>query len=193
MRNLLENIPPSVGHAIRGVRAGHDKLAAARFAAPAILTLTSSAFEDGAPIPARYTADGEGISPPLAWARMPAAAARLALVVEDPDAPSAEPFVHLIAWDIPPELGGFPAASFRSPGHDGMTRHLGMNSRREPAYLPPDPPPGQDHAYIFQLFALDAPLGLQEHPERGELLAAMADHVIAQGRLTGTYGRQGRA
>ena len=35
-------------------------------AIPALFTLTSSAFSDGAAIPRRYSCDGDDISPPLA-------------------------------------------------------------------------------------------------------------------------------
>ncbi len=187
---MLEKIPQSGGRAVKGLRTGHDKVVSAGFVVPATITLTSSAFEDDARIPARYTADDARISPPLAWADLPAGTESLMLIVEDPDAPGPEPFVHLIAWNIPPELGGFPEASFRSPGHGGMTRHVGRNSYLEAAYLPPDPPADHGlHSYIFQLFALDAALPLEDHPGRGEVVEAMADRVIAKGTLTGTYSR----
>src|ERR1700710_1677223 len=96
---MLEKMPRGLGHALRGVRAGYEKIIAedAAFAqAPDSITLESPAFADGGDIPDRYTADGEMISPPLAWHGAPRDAESLVLIVEDPDAPSHEPLVHLL-------------------------------------------------------------------------------------------------
>lgn len=190
---MLEKIPHGVGHALRGVRAGFDKVASedrAVAGAEDTVALSSPAFEDGGSIPPRYTADGEGLSPPLAWRGLPAGAAAVALLVEDPDAPAPEPLVHLLAWDLPPDLAELPEGEFRSPGHTGLDENLGKNSFLGAGWLPPDPPTGHGpHLYVFQLFALDTPLTFDGHPGRGAFLKAIEGHVLAKGMLVGTYER----
>jgi phosphatidylethanolamine-binding protein (PEBP) family uncharacterized protein len=66
------------------------------------ITVTSDAITDGQAIPVKYTADGQNISPPLAWKNVPAKAAALVLIVDDPDAPSAQPFCHWVVVNLPP-------------------------------------------------------------------------------------------
>jgi phosphatidylethanolamine-binding protein (PEBP) family uncharacterized protein len=56
-------------------------------APPMAFTLGSPAFSAGGGIPARYTCEGEDISPPLVWSAPPPATKSLALIVDDPDAP----------------------------------------------------------------------------------------------------------
>src|SRR5690242_13845634 len=58
-------------------------------------TLTSSAFDDGRPIPTEFTCDGANTSPPLAWQDALDHTKQLALIVDDPDAPSGN-FVHWV-------------------------------------------------------------------------------------------------
>lgn len=190
---MLEKIPHGVGRALRGVRAGFDKVASedrAFAAIPEAMTLTSNAFGDGEAIPARYTADGAGISPPLTWTAPPAGVSAVALLVEDPDAPSPEPLVHLLAWDLPADLAGLPEGQLKSPGHKGLDESLGRNSFLSAGWLPPDPPSGHGaHLYVFQLFALDRPLAFDGHPGRGAFLEAIKGHVLAKAMLVGTYER----
>jgi Raf kinase inhibitor-like YbhB/YbcL family protein len=190
---MLEKIPSSVGRAIRRLRAGFDKIAIedpAFTGLPDRLVVESPAFDDGRPIPPRYTADGPGISPPLRLSAVPEDAEALALIVEDPDAPAPEPLVHLIAWDLPPDLAQLPEGEFRSPHHAGLDEDLGRNSLRQAAWLPPDPPRGHGpRLYVFQLFALDRTLRFDRPPSRKAMVSALRDHAIGKGMLTGTYER----
>lgn len=190
---MLEKIPSSVGRAIRRLRAGFDKIASEDPAFAGVaddIVLESPAFEDGRSIPPRYTADGEKISPPLRWSGAPGDAEALVLVVEDPDAPAPEPLVHLLAWDLPPDMREVPEGEFKSPHHAGLDEVLGRNGYMQAAYLPPDPPSGHGpHLYVFQLFALDTKLDFEKPPSRKAVVAAMRGHVLAKGVLTGTYER----
>lgn len=79
----------------------------------------SAAFNDYAPIPRRYTADGEGISPPLHWNDAPAEAASLLLIVEDPDTPTPQPLVHAIVINLPRGDGSLEEGALRSAHGDG--------------------------------------------------------------------------
>ena len=189
---MLEKLPHAVGEALANVKAGADKAAFHTLAgeAPATLRVTSEAFAEGGAIPARYTADGEGLSPPLAVSGVPKDAAALVLFVEDPDAPAINPFVHLIAWNLLPQDRSFPEGDFAGPAGEGARHDLGRNSFQKEAWLPPDPPAGHGpHRYLFQAFALARTAELPASPGRSAFLDALKGNVIAKGALTGTYER----
>jgi Raf kinase inhibitor-like YbhB/YbcL family protein len=190
---MLEHLPRPIGRALRGVRAGFEKVACEHRAfaeTPDTIALTSAAFEDGGSIPAQYTADGAKISPPLAWSKLPLGTQAVALLVEDPDAPAPEPLVHLLAWDLPSDQGSVSEGLFKSPGHDGLDENLGKNSYLQAAWLPPDPPTGHgQHLYVFQAFALDQALTFDGPPSRKLFLEAIEGHVLAKGMLIGAYER----
>lgn len=188
---MLENVPHWLGHALSGVRAGRDKLAIADPALGAFgkLDLTSMAFADGGRLPDRFTADGRGVSPPLAWRDPPPGAARLALLVEDADSPTPQPLVHAVVWGIAADAGSLAEGAIAPD--EGVGPDVGRNSFRREGWLPPDPPTGHgEHRYAFQLFALTAAApDPGADPGRTALLEAMRGHVVAAGLLIGTYSR----
>jgi Raf kinase inhibitor-like YbhB/YbcL family protein len=152
-------------------------------AAPDRIALTSSAFEDGAEIPSRFTCDGEDVSPPLEWDGVPAGTRELALLVEDPDAPGGT-FVHWTVYAIPPDTEGIPEGTVPTGAREGET------SFGDPGYGGPCPPEDDaPHRYEFALYALRAPIGLEEEAAPEEVRAAIADQATARGLLTGRYGR----
>jgi len=185
---MLQYLPHAVGQSLRARRPGTSRLALHRpeaAAAPLAITLLSPAFSDGAELPRRCTADGEGLSPPLVWQGVPAAAATLVLMIEDADSPTAEPLVHAIAPALPLRRVGLDEGAL-----NGGAIRLGRNSYLRANWLAPDPPPGHGpHRYVFQLFALAAGAVIGETPGRREILKAMQDRVLAKGCLTGVYGR----
>lgn len=148
------------------------------------MRLTSTAFEDGAEIPAKYTCDGAGVSPPLAWSGVPAGTRSFALIVDDPDAPDpAAPtttWVHWVIADLPADCQGLEEdIRARTPGH------VGLNGWHRAAWGGPCPPVGR-HRYFFKLYALDRALRL-ERPSKAALERAMAEHILATAILIGTY------
>ena len=194
---MLEHVPEWLGAALRHVRAGADKLCIAQ---PGLgpdarepfgsLRLSSPAFAHGGAIPERFTADGEGLSPPLAWHNVPESTRSLALIVEDPDAPSLQPLVHAIVWDLDPAAGEMPEGAIAGDG----AAETGRNSFLMSGWLPPDPPTGHGaHHYAFQLFALAERPALSGTPGRSALVEAMQGKVLAAGLLVGTYQRGGAA
>jgi Raf kinase inhibitor-like YbhB/YbcL family protein len=186
---MFEHLPAWLGRALAGRRAGMDKivLAEAGMAGATQLMLTSPAFADGARLPERFTADGEGASPPLTWAGAPEGA-RLALIVEDPDAPTGQPMVHAVVVDLEGPAGRLAEGAI---DRDGSHGEVGRNSSFRKGWLPPDPPNGHgEHRYVFQLFALSADAaGPGGTPGRAALVEAMRGHVLASGVLVGTYSR----
>jgi Raf kinase inhibitor-like YbhB/YbcL family protein len=190
---MLEKLPDAIGHALREQRAGIDKTA---FNAVdlrqgmAAITVTSLAFADHAPIPERYTADGAGVSPPLAWTRVPAGAASVLLIVEDADAPTPQPLVHAIVVDLEPGDGALAEAALPSKDNEGAGLALGRNSFLQASWLPPDPPPGHGtHRYAFQVFALEPGEAFDGSPGRDAVLEAVRERGLASGCLIGTYER----
>lgn len=191
---MLEKLPEVVGHVLSGVRAGLDEIAFNTLglrAGHGTLQVASLAFADHAPIPARYTADGEGLSPPLSWTGVPAEARSLVLIVEDADSPTPSPLVHAIAVDLPPGDGALAEGALTEDEDDGPEAvHVGRNSYLRTAWLPPDPPPGHGvHRYAFQLYALAEGPAFSEAPGRDELLDAVRARALASGLLIGTYER----
>jgi Raf kinase inhibitor-like YbhB/YbcL family protein len=145
-------------------------------------TLTSTAFAEGGSIPGRFSCDGEDVSPDLTWVDAPEGTESLTLILTDPD---ARDFVHWIAFDLTgTPSGGLPAAVSASPDAPPQ----GTNSFGRPGYGGPCPPSGT-HRYVFDLYALDAQLGLGGAPRIGEVESAMDGHVLAQATLSGTYHR----
>jgi Raf kinase inhibitor-like YbhB/YbcL family protein len=189
---MLEHVPHWLGNALKGLRAGSDKLVIAQpgLGSFEALRLASPAFANGARLPERFTADGAGISPPLFWTGVPEGTERLALIVEDPDAPAPQPLVHALVWDLPPQ-GDLKEGAIRADGSGGVDgSDVGRNSFFSEGWLPPDPPTGHGlHHYAFQLFALGPGPDVADTPGRGAIVKAMAGRVLAAGLLTGTYSR----
>ena len=153
---MLQKMPPIVGRGLAHVRFRIDHVVALRAGianAPASIIVTSSAFRPGGALPARHTADGPGISPPIAWRGIPADARSIAIVIEGIDSPSPMPVVHGIVVRLPPRDGELVEGALRE---NGATVVVGRNSFFGATWLPPDPPPGHgDHRYVFEVFALD--------------------------------------
>ena len=199
---MLEHIPAWLGHAMSGLRAGVDKLAILQLGENfATLDLTSPAFAHENRLPPRFTADGEGVSPPLVWSAPPAGTERLVLIVEDADAPTPQPLVHAIVWGLDADAGRLaegaivadgPVTGFADEGDDAAGRDVGRNSYLREGWLPPDPPSGHgEHRYAFQLFAIGAGAGDPgATPGRSAVIAAITGHVLAAGLLIGTYSRE---
>jgi len=152
------------------------------------MKLLSSAFLDGHPIPARYTCDGQDLSPPLDWRDVPAQTGSLALIVDDPDAPSGV-FLHWLLFDIPASEHGLPEGiGIAGPKAGGGTQ--GENGFGKVAYGGPCPPDGT-HRYYWHLYALDSMTGLPAGVSRLKFESAVRGHIIAEAQLMGRYARKG--
>lgn len=166
---------------VRGRRANPTDVQAGRS-----MELKSTSFSDGASIPARYTCDGAGVSPSLDWSGAPAATKSFALILHDPDAPID--FTHWLAYNIPADVHQLPEGA----SNEGAMPHgsaEGVNGFRRTGYGGPCPPGGKPHHYIFLLYALDTNPGLPAGATREQVESAMRSHIVATGRLVGTYGR----
>lgn len=171
-------------------QAGEDNGTAARERS---LELASPAFEPNGTIPTEHTADGTDASPPLNVTGVPEAAETLALVVDDPDAPRAEPWVHWLLWNVPASAGSIPAGYPPSGDADAFEgARQGSNSfpEEDRRYRGPAPPEGDEpHRYRFTLLAVDVALELEEGANRTQLEDALDGHRLERARLVGLYGR----
>ncbi len=156
--------------------------------ATAPITVSSSAFTNGSPIPQRYSCQGDNISPGLAWGAPPSGTQSFALVCEDPDAPSGL-FVHWVLYNIPSTERGL---AENIPTKDSLTNgtHQGKNGANKTGYTGPCPPPGKPHRYYFKVFALDEKLTLTGDVDHDKLMSAIQGHVLGEGEVMGTYQRQ---
>ena len=150
------------------------------------ITLTSTAFAEGAMIPRKYTCDAEDISPELSWSGAPQGTRSLALICDDPDAPVGN-WVHWVIFNIPVDVTALPAGVPADATLKNGARH-GKNDFRKLGYGGPCPP-GGTHRYYFKLYALDTVVNLESGSTKAQLLAAMQGHILAEGQLMGKYRR----
>jgi Raf kinase inhibitor-like YbhB/YbcL family protein len=151
------------------------------------LELQTNAFTPGSEIPKRFTCSGSDDSPSLSWTSVPNGSRSLALIVDDPDAPSGT-FDHWIVYAIPPQSNGLSEGIPKTEELPNGSRQ-GRNSFGRIGYGGPCPPPGHPHHYRFRLYALDIEVTLPPGANRTQLERVMTDHVLAQAELVGTYRR----
>lgn len=145
------------------------------------MEITSNAFEHNQGIPSKYTCDGENISPPLRFSEVPEDTKSLALIVDDPDAPSGD-FVHWVVFNMPAGTAGIGENS--SPAGVQGTTDFGGTGWGGPC------PPSGSHRYYFKLFALDTELDIDSSATKAELETAMTGHILDRAELVGLYQRQ---
>src|SRR5215472_5738073 len=161
---------------------------AAQNSANTSMKLTSSAFTESQSIPAKYTCDGEDVSPPLKWTEAPVGTKSLALIADDPDAPMGT-WVHWVLYDIPTSVGELPEGLTKSQYLPGGSKQ-GLNDFKHLGYGGPCPPGGKPHRYFLKLYALDRVLELKPGATKKEVERAMEKHILAQAQLMGVYQRK---
>lgn len=152
------------------------------------LILKSSAFENSAEIPSRYTCKGDDISPPINWKDVPDKTQSLVLIVDDPDAPDPKApktiWVHWVLYNIPPDINSLAEHITTASLPSGAAE--GINDWKNRGYGGPCPPIGR-HRYFHKLYALDTVLKGLNKPTKADVESAMQGHIIAQAELVGTY------
>jgi Raf kinase inhibitor-like YbhB/YbcL family protein len=150
------------------------------------LQLSSASFQADAAIPAKYTCDGEDVSPALLWNDPPPATRSFALVMDDPDAPNGT-VVHWLVYGIPADTHGLQEGVPRDKKlRDGTLQ--GRNSHGKIGYSGPCPPHGAVHHYFFKLYALDDMTKLKPMATKPDLEQAMKGHILGKAQLIGKFG-----
>jgi Raf kinase inhibitor-like YbhB/YbcL family protein len=144
--------------------------------------LSSSAFNDGEPIPEPYGYTEDNINPPLSIGGIPDETESLALIMDDPDAmePAGKIWDHWVVWNIDPSTNEIPEDWTVTSATEGE------NDYEEPGYGGPNPP-DREHTYYFKLYALDTSLDLDAGSKKEDLESAMKGHILDEAELTGTY------
>ncbi len=143
--------------------------------------LTSSAFNEGANIPPKFTCTGDNVSPQLKWSGAPGNTKSFVLIMDDPDAPGGT-FTHWVVFDMAPKQNEIAEGASRA----GKS---GQNSARRTGYMGPCPPSGT-HRYFFTLYAIDLEtLGLNDGASRVDVEKAMSGHIIAKTQFMGRYSK----
>jgi Raf kinase inhibitor-like YbhB/YbcL family protein len=145
----------------------------------ATIAVRSPAFAAGAMIPVRFSCRGSNTPIPLAWTGVPAGAASVAMIMDDPDAPSGT-FTHWVVFNLPVTTRGI--VNGRLPAGAAQAQ----NGRGQAAYTGPCPPSGTHH-YRFTVYAEPKRLPLQAGAALPEALAAIRSDPLASGRLTGLF------
>ncbi|NTV83650.1 MAG: YbhB/YbcL family Raf kinase inhibitor-like protein, partial [Bacteroidales bacterium] len=149
------------------------------------MQVTSIAFQNGNPIPVKYTCDGEDISPPLSWTGVPETAQSLVLIVDDPDAPAGV-WVHWVIYDIAPDLDNLPEG-LSTDANVTRVGVQGQNDFQNTGYSGPCPPGSKPHRYYFKLYALDQMLHLPPEATKAEVEEVSVSNV--QQAINGIIGR----
>lgn len=151
------------------------------------LEIKSSAFEEGASIPPKYTCKGEDISPPLSWNGAPEGTKSFALICDDPDAPGMT-WVHWVIYNIPSGADGFGEGVAKDETLTDGTMQ-GITDFRRIGYGGPCPPPGGPHRYYFKLYALDSKIDLKPGVTKKALIDTMEGHILEEAQLVGKFKR----
>ena len=158
-----------------------------------VMSLTTTAWQDGSVMPLKHTQAGEEVSPPLAWSNPPDNTQSFVLIVHDIDATNADATsdtLHWMVWNIPAATRALPERIPHGPTLPDGSRQI---SATGPYYRgPAAPATGPEHHYVFDLYALDAmvdvpAVGQSVAQTRTAVLAAMAGHVRAKGTLIGRF------
>jgi Raf kinase inhibitor-like YbhB/YbcL family protein len=142
------------------------------------LKVSSTAFVNNGSIPAKYSCEGEEISPSLIINDIPADARSLAIIVHDPDAPREGGFTHWVVWNID--------VAYKTLPENFKGAIQGLNGAGQPGYKGMCPPTGTHH-YHFMVYALDTKLSIDPKTDKAGLEKGMQGHVLAQGELVGLY------
>ncbi len=136
----------------------------------------------GSTVPVEFTCDGANETPVVTIESVPDGVEELALIVDDPDAPTASPFVHWVVYGIGPET--------TAVAGDDADLTYGANDAGTEEWFGPCPPPDDGlHTYRWRLVGLAAPADLEPGLDGRALEAAIADAVVAESLLIASYER----
>ena len=162
-------------------------------AAPPPFMIMIPDLKDGADLPIKYSCSNapSGVSPKIEWMNAPAGTQSFAILLHDPEphpAKSVYDVTHWFIYNIPATATSLPEGVKNGAMADG-TKHL-KNIRGFDGYFGPCAPPGLNHHYTFELYALDTKLALPAGAGKADVLEAMQWHILEQAQLIGVYKKK---
>ena len=160
-----------------------------------VMTLSTTAWQDGGAIPPKFAQPGRDVSPSLSWSPVPEGTQSFVLIAHDIDAATGngtDDILHWLVWNIPKDATSLPEGVQQSPQRPDGSRQISASG---PYYRgPAAPSTGPAHHYVFEVFALDTlidvpSINVQPGPTRTAVMQAMAGHVRGKGALVGTFKR----
>ena len=150
--------------------------------------ISSPGFTNGEALDKKYAKHDDNEVPVLHWRNPPRGTESFVLIVDDPDAPTKEPWVHWLVYNIPGDQTGLTEPLGRVEELlNGMRQ--GKNDCNEIGYDGPHPPEKERHRYFFRLYALDTTLPTPPGASRAELLLDMEGHILDKTDIMATYER----
>jgi len=168
--------------------------------APPPMTLTIAGFADGTDIPVKFTqaapgaAPGEGTSPAISWANVPAGTQSFVLNMHDMEVArnkTTDDQAHWVVWNLPGTATGLPEGVPKGPKLANGAYQISATGQ---VYRGPGAPAnGPRHHYMFDLYALDAPIAVEPSADafdtRANVFKAMQGHVLAKAVYGGLFKR----
>lgn len=146
--------------------------------------VTSPAFEPNGRLPAEFTCEGAGISPPVAWSGAPANTKWFALSLWH--TASDREKSYWVVYDIPADVAQLEKDS-RTVGR------LGFSDKRRAEYEPMCPKGTKLNTYHITVFALaEKPKLPRDGVTRALLLDAIKDITLAAGTLNFQHQRSSK-
>jgi len=156
------------------------------------LLMTTTAFEDGGVIPAKFVGQ-MGVSPELKWSQVPMGTQSFVLLFHDPEPVLNKGLMdvtHWLVWNIPATATGLNEGVAQGAELPDGTRQVSLRAN---GYMGPGAPPGPYHHYTFELYALDTKLTVpQATPQqaaatRTAVMQAMEGHILGKAIIVGRF------
>lgn len=157
------------------------------------LLITIPGFADGSALPVKFSCSGQpaAVSPEIHWSQVPAGTQSFMLLVHDPEPHPGKGIMditHWLIWNIPGSATGLPeGVPAGSTLPDGS--HQVKGTRPTGSYAGPCAPPGPNHHYTWELYALDTKLDLPEDASRADIMKAADGHVLGAALWIGLFHR----
>ena len=164
------------------------------------MTMTITGFPDGGEIPVKFSqaaegaAPGEGTSPAITWANVPAGTQSFVLNMHDMEVvrnKTTDDQAHWVVWNIPATATSLPEGVAKGAQRPDGSYQV---SATGPMYRGPGAPAtGPRHHYMFELYALDTKLDVQPAADafetRTNVMKAMQGHILGKAVYGGLFKR----
>jgi Raf kinase inhibitor-like YbhB/YbcL family protein len=156
------------------------------------LLMTTTAFEDGGVIPAKFVG-AMGVSPELKWSQVPMGTQSFVLLMHDPEPALNKGLMdvtHWLVWNIPATSTGLQEGFVAGPELPDGTRQVSLRSN---GYMGPGAPAGPYHHYTFELYAVDTKVDVpQATPQqaaetRNAVMKAIDGHILSKAIIVGRF------